>query len=280
MSKAKLRLTKEDYRRYGVTVPFYQSTFAYLIIFAAILVIDAYTLFKNIDLSFPDNAENMSKVITASVCLVIDIVPIVVTDVLRISARGKRALPWIGMGLIACVIGFLMVQRIFSSDEMFAAASINDSLLDTEASHAQPYQVMINILLGVIPLITTIFGIIYTLRRNRIHEEMLLVRNKAELELLMTQKFELEQAQAMNHAAMDEDELLYQSICDQVHKLHQIMLVEKNDSLAKALKDPYAVSRISVLKYGTNRTPSSQTTAVSGSAPIPIPLAQVSYSAP
>lgn len=283
MRKNKMRFSKDDYRRYNVDVPFYQSPFVYALFFALILVIDAIMLYNNIDLAFSNISKRMGYITTVSACIIIDIIPLVVCDALKLSPKGKRALPWIAVIMIGIAILLLLFQRILSSDTMFSSDTIDSSLLSSgeEDTGAKPYQIAINVFLGIAPLITTIFGLVYTFRRNRIKKHMRLAANKIELDALIIQKCELEGSEGINNAIVN-DEAMYSSECNRVEQLRQIMFVEKNDMLAKALKDPRAISRISSL----NNTSNTKVLLSNGVAPTvssavsQIPLTQTGYPTP
>jgi len=283
MRKNKMRFSKDDYRRYNVDVPFYQSPFVYALFFALILVIDAIMLYNNIDLAFSNISKRMGYITTVSACIIIDIIPLVVCDALKLSPKGKRALPWIAVIMIGIAILLLLFQRILSSDTMFSSDTIDSSLLSfgEEDTGAKPYQIAINVFLGIAPLITTIFGLVYTFRRNRIKKHMRLAANKIELDALIIQKCELEGSEGINNAIVN-DEAMYSSECNRVEQLRQIMFVEKNDMLAKALKDPRAISRISSL----NNTSNTKVLLSNGVAPTvssavsQIPLTQTGYPTP
>ena len=283
MRKNKMRFSKDDYRRYNVDVPFYQSPFVYALFFALILVIDAIMLYNNIDLAFSNISKRMGYITTVSACIIIDIIPLVVCDALKLSSKGKRALPWIAVIMIGIAILLLLFQRILSSDTMFSSDTIDSSLLSSgeEDTGAKPYQIAINVFLGIAPLITTIFGLVYTFRRNRIKKHMRLAANKIELDALIIQKCELEGSEGINNAIVN-DEAMYSSECNRVEQLRQIMFVEKNDMLAKALKDPRAISRISSL----NNTSNTKVLLSNGVAPTvssavsQIPLTQTGYPTP
>lgn len=283
MRKNKMKFSKDDYRRYNVDVPFYQSRFVYALFFALILVIDAVMLYNNIDLAFSNISKRMGYITTVSACIIIDIIPLVLCDALKLAPKGKRALPWIAVIMIGVAILLLLFQRILSSDTMFSSDTIDSSLLSSgeEDTGAKPYQIAINVFLGIAPLITTIFGLVYTFRRNRIKKHMRLAANKIELDALIIQKCELEGSEGINNAIVN-DEAMYSSECNRVEQLRQIMFVEKNDMLAKALKDPRAISRISSL----NNTSNTKVLLSNGVAPTvssavsQIPLTQTGYPTP
>lgn len=280
MRKNKMKFSKDDYRRYNVDVPFYQSRFVYALFFAIILVIDAVMLYNNIDLAFSNISKRMGYITTVSACIIIDIIPLVLCDALKLAPKGKRALPWIAVIMIGIAILLLLFQRLLSSDTMFAADTIDSSLLASgeEDTGAKPYQIAINAFLGIAPLITTIFGLVYTFRRNRIKKHMRLAKNKIELDVLISQKCELEGSEGI----IVNDEEMYTVECDRIEKLRQIMFIEKNDMLAKALKDPRAISYISSI----NNTSNTKVLSSSGSAPTvssavsQIPLTQAGYPTP
>lgn len=275
-----MKFSKDDYRRYNVDVPFYQSRFVYALFFAIILVIDAVMLYNNIDLAFSNISKRMGYITTVSACIIIDIIPLVLCDALKLAPKGKRALPWIAVIMIGIAILLLLFQRLLSSDTMFAADTIDSSLLASgeEDTGAKPYQIAINAFLGIAPLITTIFGLVYTFRRNRIKKHMRLAKNKIELDALISQKCELEGSEGI----IVNDEEMYTVECDRIEKLRQIMFIEKNDMLAKALKDPRAISYISSI----NNTSNTKVLSSSGSAPTvssvvsQIPLTQAGYPTP
>lgn len=284
MRKNKMRFSKDDYRRYNVDVPFYQSPFVYALFFALILVIDAIMLYNNIDLAFSNISKRMGYITTVSACIIIDIIPLVVCDALKLSPKGKRALPWIAVIMIGIAILLLLFQRILSSDTMFSSDTIDSSLLSSgeEDTGAKPYQIAINVFLGIAPLITTIFGLIYTFRRNRIRKYMRLAENKIELDTLINQKCEIESSDGLNKAIAT-DEVMYSLECDRVEQLRQVMLIEKNDMLAKALKDPRAISRISSLNNTASNTkvvPLNAAVPAISSAVNQIPLTQAGYPTP
>lgn len=281
MKKNKMKFSKDDYRRYNVDVPFYQSSFVYIIFFALILIIDAVMLYNNIDLSFSNISKRMGYITTVSACIIVDIIPLVVCDALKLSPKVKKVLPCISIITIGSAILLLLFQRILSSDAMFAADTIDSSLLASgeEDTGAKPYQIAINAFLGIAPLITTLFGLVYTFRRNRIKKRMKIAENKMELDALIAQKYELEGSESMNNAVVN-DEALYSAECDKVEQLRKIMFIEKNDMLAKALKDPRATSIISSLNNTSSTAVQPLAAVASSAASSQIPLVQTAYPAP
>lgn len=276
-------MKKEDYRRYGLEVPFYQSSAFYLFIFVAILVIDAVMLFNSIDLCFNNNSSVMSYIVTTSVCLVIDIMPLIIVDALHITATGKKILPWCAMGVIFAVIAVLLYQRIISSDTMFATSLIDGSDIEgmikfsrqAEADGAEPYQKVMNLTIGVIPIASTLFGIVFTIRRNIFRRKINLVKNKITLENMMSAKEELEKSDDL-YNILEEDEQLFENMKERINSLYKQMISDKNDLLALHLGNPESISYISELEYDDlffDSVSQKQPIQVS----VSMPLTQISY---
>lgn len=272
-------MKRKDYRRYGLEIPFYQSGAFYLLIFVAILVIDAITLFNSIDLCFNNNSAVMSYIVTSSVCLVIDIMPLIIVDALHITATGKKILPWCAMGVIFAVISVLLYQRIISSEAMFGTVSIDSSTVinasGTKSHGAELYQKIMNTVVGLIPVATTLFGIVFTIRRNSFNKKINLVKNKVTLENMLSAKEELEKSEDL-YDILEEDEQLYENMKDRIDSIYKQMLSDKNDLLALSLGDPESISYISDLEYEdlfSASAPQKQSIQVS----VSMPLTQISY---
>lgn len=277
----KKKVKKEDYRRYGLEVPFYQNGVFYTFIFLLILAIDAVTLFNSIDLCFSNNSQIMSYIVTGSVCLVIDIIPLIIVDVLHITAKGRKIIPWIGMGVIFTVIAFLIFQRVISSDAMFTVEEVTSKYDTSFSTKAEPYQVVMSIIVGIIPVATSVFGVVYTIRRNSLKKRMSLIENKIELENLLSAKEELEKSADL-YDILKEDEQLFENMRLTINDLYKQMLSDKNDIIALSLGDPESISYISALEYDDlfpiNSQPAvSLTKSQPAQISVSMPLTQVSY---
>lgn len=273
------KVKKSDYRRYGLEIPFYQSRIFYFFIFLLILAIDAVTLFNSIDLCFSNNSRIMSYVVTCSVCLVIDIIPLIIVDALCISAKGRKIIPWIAMGIIFSVIAILLCQRILSSDKMFGTETIDSIYKTSFSSKAEPYQKIMNVVVGLIPVATSVFGIVFTIRRNAMQKKMNLVKNKITLENLLSAREELEKAEDL-YDILEEDEQLFENSKSKINLLYKKMLAEKNDMLAMSLGDPESISYISEEiecedLFSVSSKPAVNSNSIQVS--VPMPLTQISY---
>ena len=78
-----MKLSKDElYQRYGIRKLLYLNPFIYAVLIMVIFAIDFLTSKLFFDLMFSDTDEYMNLLVTASVCVVIDVVPIVLSDVL------------------------------------------------------------------------------------------------------------------------------------------------------------------------------------------------------
>ena len=170
-----MKLSKDElYQRYGIRKLLYLNPFIYAVLIMVIFAIDFLTSKLFFDLMFSDTDEYMNLLVTASVCVVIDVVPIVLSDVLadvtgKVGRRISLSLMLSGFAVVlvsVIILGFIRIQNV---DLLFG--NDPDSFVASEQTGA-PFQSFVAVLLTLINISTTIFGILMTLHRAKVQRQI------------------------------------------------------------------------------------------------------------
>jgi len=156
-------------REHGVRMSIWMNDCVYIMVVLLILTVDFLTSKITVDALFSNTAEKINLLVTASICLVLDIIPLGFTQgitYLKYKTRKKvNVLLFIaGFGVVLFTIIFLAVERCMSARLLF----LDDTFLAdaTEiVDSAEPYQIIMVIILTMVNIGTTLFGIFISLDR-------------------------------------------------------------------------------------------------------------------
>jgi hypothetical protein len=236
-----MKLSKDElYQRYGIRKLLYLNPFIYAVLIMVIFAIDFLTSKLFFDLMFSDTDEYMNLLVTASVCVVIDVVPIVLSDVLadvtgKVGRRISLSLMLSGFAVVlvsVIILGFIRIQNV---DLLFG--NDPDSFVASEQTGA-PFQSFVAVLLTLINIATTIFGILMTLHRAKVQRQIDHAKNCEALADYKAAIIEL----AKPDNSLETLEAEYASISAEIDRIAEEGKVKASLEIA-LLIDPRAVTR-------------------------------------
>ncbi len=174
-----MKLTKRQlYRQYGISPSVYQHPIIYAIIVIGILLIDFCTSKITVDGIFSNSEESINLLVTISICLVLDVIPLGLTRTLTELCVSKRkrmvtAITIAGFAVVLVTILFLGIERCISTSLLFGdeiATNLNSP--HTENNDVKPFQIIIVLILTLVNVGTTLFGIIITIERAKLKSQI------------------------------------------------------------------------------------------------------------
>lgn len=215
-----MKLTKRQlYRQYGISPSVYQHPIIYAIIVIGILLIDYFTSKITIDGIFSNSEESVNLLVTISICLVLDVIPLGVTRTLTELCVRKRksvvtAITIAGFSVVLVTILFLGIERCISASLLFGD-DINFNSIKTANNEVQPYQIIIVLILTLVNIGTTLFGILITIERAKVQLQIDHALNCEDLADYKAALIELEQpSQLADNLKAERD-----AVCEEIDRI-------------------------------------------------------------
>lgn len=292
----KVKVKGYDLKAYGVKKPI--NGLCFFLIIALISFLDYVTIFNSIDSTFSEQSGYMNHIVTGSIVFVLDILTITISEKLFFSMTSKKALPWVTLAVVLATVVCMIIQRSLSADIIFAPSDDSKSAAEAAAEmiknaqgtaqntsvefHAKPHQKLINTMLAFLPIATTLFGTNISLKRAITLKQMNVIRNRKEINLLLSQEKELSEYDSNFDEDIDNDEKrdAMKNVC---FALVQEMAAEKANKLAEKLGDAesatYIAAHSSIDLDPPQAVPgNSPSTAITqNSSSVSIPLQQKTF---
>lgn len=219
-----MKLTKRQlYRQYGISPSVYQHPIIYTFIVIGILLIDYFTSKITIDGIFFNSEESVNLLVTISICLVLDVVPLGVTRSLTELCVRKRksvvtAITIAGFSVVLVTILFLGIERCVSASLLFGDdINFNSTspVFKTANNDVQPYQIIIVLILTLVNIGTTLLGILITIERAKVQLQIDHALNCEDLADYKAALIELEQpSHLMANLKAERD-----AVCEEIDRI-------------------------------------------------------------
>ena len=181
-------MSKTDlYRKYQISASVYQNPIIYGVIILFVLLIDFFTTRITVDGLFSSSTQNVNLLVTISICIILDVLPLGMTKSLEeISDKHRRRVGLCvmaaGFSVVFVTIIFMGIERCLSAGLLFGDEVLTDFSAVEISSEPEAYQIIIVIVLTLVNVGTSLFGVLITLERSKVQKKINYALNCEELE--------------------------------------------------------------------------------------------------